>query len=78
MEVSTWIVKQLLKKHKFKKRKARKSLSTGTNANRDEQFQRIAQLREEYEALGNPIISIDTKKKESLGLLYRDGTLYTQ
>jgi hypothetical protein len=78
MNVSTWIVKQLLQKHHFKKRKARKTLSTGTNANRDAQFQRIAQLREAYEAVGNPIISIDTKKKEALGLLYRDGTLYTQ
>lgn len=61
-----------------KKRKARKRVSTGTNVNRDAQFHRIAQLREEDETVGNPIISIDTKKKESLGLLYRDGTLYTQ
>jgi len=78
MNVSTWIVKHLLKKHKCKRRKARKSLSTGINANRDAQFRRIAHLREEYETVGNPMIRIDTKKKASLGLLYRDGTLYTQ
>ena len=78
MDVSERIVKQLLKKHNFKQRKARKSLSTGTNADRDAQFRRIAELRAQYETVGNPIISIDTKKKESLGLLSRDGTVYTQ
>jgi hypothetical protein len=78
MGVSTRVVKQLLKKHKFKRRKARKRLSTGTNPNRDTQFRRIAELRAEYETTGNPIISIDTKKKEPLGLLDRGGALYTQ
>jgi hypothetical protein len=78
MDVSGRIVKQLLRKHHFTKRKARKSLRTGENADRDAQFRRIAHLRTQYEAVGNPIISIDTKKKESLGLLYREGHVYTQ
>ena len=29
-------------------------------------------------AQGNPVISMDSKKKEHLGNLYRDGHLYTQ
>jgi len=78
MDVSVRIVKQLLRKHNFKKRRAQKSLRTGENADRDAQFRRIAHLRAQYEAVGNPIISIDTKKKEALGLLDRGGTLYTQ
>jgi hypothetical protein len=78
MDVSVRIVKQLLRKHHFKKRKARKSLRTGEHVDRDAQFRRIAHLRAQYEAVGNPIISIDTKKKEALGLLDRGGTLYTQ
>jgi len=45
---------------------------------RNEQFENIAHLKEEYEATGNPIISMDTKKKEYLGNFYRDGKLYTQ
>lgn len=45
--------------------------------NRNEQFKNIARLIAEYEASGNPIISIDTKKKEYLGNFYRDGHLYT-
>jgi len=78
MNASVRIVKQLLRKHGFKKRKARKSLSTGTNADRDAQFRRIAELRAQYEAAGLPIISIDTKKKESLGPLAREGSIYAQ
>ena len=31
----------------------------------------------EYEATGNPMMSMDTKKKEQLGNFYRDGHLYT-
>jgi hypothetical protein len=44
----------------------------------DEQFEKIALLKSEYEATGEPIISIDTKKKEYLGDYYREGYLYTQ
>ncbi|MEG4853749.1 hypothetical protein QUB10_23050 [Microcoleus sp. B5-D4] len=32
----------------------------------------------EYREPSNPIISLDTKKKEVLGKLYRPGTLYTK
>jgi hypothetical protein len=63
LDVSKRIVKQLLKKHHFKTRKARKRLRTGSTPDRDAQFQRIAELRAQYEATGNPIISMDTKKK---------------
>lgn len=45
---------------------------------RNEQFENIARLKAEYQATGNPIISMDTKKKEYLGNFYRAGTLYTQ
>jgi hypothetical protein len=76
--VSAYTVKQLLKKNKFKKRKARKSLSLGTSLFRDEQFKNIATLKKDFFAAGLPIISIDTKKKEFLGNLYRDGRLYTK
>ena len=34
-------------------------------------------LKAEFEAVGNPVVSIDTKKKEHLGNLYREGHLYT-
>ena len=30
-----------------------------------------------YEAAGNPVVSVDTKKKELIGNLSRDGKIYT-
>ena len=76
VEISRKIVKKLFKKH-GKKRKAQKSISTGESKDRNEQFEYIAGLNTIYKAAGNPIISVDTKKKEFCGNLYRDGKLYT-
>ena len=45
---------------------------------RNEQFEKIADLKAKYMATGNPLISIDTKKKEYLGNFYRAGRLYTR
>ena len=44
---------------------------------RNDQFENIARLRARYAAAGNPVISLDTKKKEKLGNFYREGKLYT-
>ena len=45
---------------------------------RNAQFENIAQIKAEYQTSGNPIISMDTKKKEYIGNFYRDGYAYTQ
>jgi len=45
---------------------------------RNEQFENIARLKTDYAADGNPVISMDTKKKEYLGNFYRDGRVYSQ
>jgi transposase len=76
--VSRNIVRKLLKKHGYVKRKALKKKAAGGHVNRNAQFERIMALRQDYEATGNPIISVDTKKKELLGNLYREGRLYTR
>jgi hypothetical protein len=75
--VSKHVVRQLLKKHDYRPRKAQKRRTMKEVANRDAQFKNIARLMSEYRAAGNPILSIDTKKKEQLGNFYRDGYLYT-
>lgn len=73
------VVKQLLKRHGYVKRKARKSKAMGPrHPDRNAQFQNIARLKQEYLAAGQPVLSMDTKKKELLGNFYRDGKLYTQ
>ncbi len=61
--VSVTVVDQLLAKHNYRRRKARKTLATGSHPQRDEQFKNIDQLRQTYEAAGNPVMSIDTKKE---------------
>jgi len=73
------VVKQLLQKHGYVKRKARKKLEMGPrHPDRNGQFQNIARLKQEYLDAGQPVLSIDTKKKELLGSFYRQGKLYTQ
>jgi len=72
------IVKQLLNKHDYVKRKAQKSQAMGQNCNRNSQFENIARLKQEYWDSSNPILSMDTKKREFLGNFYREGRLYTQ
>lgn len=57
------IARQLLKRNGYVKRKAQKQISIGTTENRNEQFENITRLKSEYKSNNNPIISIDTKKK---------------
>jgi hypothetical protein len=47
-------------------------------AQRNEQFENIARLKAEFVAMQQPIISMDTKKKELLGDFYRAGSVYAQ
>lgn len=62
--VSVTVVDQLLKKHDFRPRQAFKTEAGKKNIpHRDEQFKNIEQLKQEYHALGNPVLSMDVKKK---------------
>ena len=73
------VVKQLLKKHGYVKRKARKKVEMGPrHPDRNAQFENITRLKQQYVDAGQPVLSIDAKKKELLGSFYRDGKLYTQ
>jgi predicted ArsR family transcriptional regulator len=76
--VSVTVVDQLLDKHKFRRRQAFKTKATGDHPQRNEQFENIEKLVETYQSEGNPVMSMDTKKKELIGQLYRDGHTYTQ
>ena len=60
----------------FKYRKLRKTLATGHFSDRDVQFKIIFQLTGMM-ILNYPVISIDCKKKENLGTLYREGKCYS-
>ncbi len=75
---SVTVVSQLLKRHRLGRRKARKTLPLGEHPQRDRQFQIIAHYRAAFGNSPDPIVSMDTKHKEFLGLLFREGRLYTQ
>lgn len=64
VKVTKTVIRKLLKKHGFRRRKAQKKQTLKSVPYRDEQFGKIATLLAEYRAAGNPIISFDTKKKE--------------
>ena len=50
----------------------------GAHPDRNAQFENIARLKADYLARGEPVISIDTKKKELIGNFARDGHTHTQ
>ncbi len=76
--VSAPVVKQLLKRHGYVTRKAQKSKAMGSHPDRNRQFENIARLKQEYLGSDNPIVSMDTKKKELIGNFYRAGRLLTK
>ena len=76
--VGVKVVKQLLDRNNFRKRKPFKSISGGNSELRDDQFQNIECLKIIYISNGNPVISMDVKKKELIGEFSRGGELYTQ
>jgi hypothetical protein len=61
--ISPYVVTQLLTKHKYVQRKMRKTKTVKEVEERNEQFENISKLRAEYTEAGNPIISMDVKKK---------------
>lgn len=63
ISVSVTVVDQLSRKHHYRRRKARKELATGSHPQRNEQFEKIKQLKQRYTEEGNPVMSMDTKKK---------------
>ncbi len=75
--ISVHIVEQLLDAHGYHRRKALKDVPLGEHRDRDAQFQNIARLKQEYLDGLDPVLSIDTKKRELLGNFYRPGQLLT-
>jgi hypothetical protein len=77
--VSRHVVSQLLRKHRYRRRKALKKRTMGPrHPDRNAQFENIARLKREYLAAGLPVVSIDTKKKELIGEFDREGVIDTQ
>jgi hypothetical protein len=77
IKISHGMVKRQLLAMNYKYRKLSKQLPTGRYIERDKQFKIIFTLVT-IMGLHTPIISMDCKKKEQLGNLYREGKCYAQ
>jgi hypothetical protein len=75
--VSPDTVRGLLREFGFHKRQAEKTKTMGEVPFRNEQFENIARLKKKYFRSPNPILSMDTKKKEFLGEFFRSGQAYS-
>jgi len=73
--VSDQTIRDWMDESNYRLRKIRKDMPGGSHPDRNAQFENIAALISQYEAVGNPWFSIDTKAKEHLGYLYRDGRI---
>lgn len=71
------VVEQLLDEFHLGRRQAFKTTAMGPTRDRNEQFEIIRFYRELYLDSLNPILSIDTKKRELLGDFFRKGQLIT-
>ncbi len=71
------VVSRLLWEQGYRRRKPQKKRTMGQHADRNAQFEKIAKLKAEFLDAGQPIISIDTKKKEMLGNFDRGGVTDT-
>ena len=57
--VSAPVVQDWMEEQKLARHKIRKDLEGGQSPDRDTQFQRIAELKAEYIAAGNPVFSAE-------------------
>ncbi|MDD5708822.1 MAG: ISAzo13 family transposase [Kiritimatiellae bacterium] len=76
IKISASTVRRLLTALDYSLKTARKCLSSGSGVDRDRQFGIIRDLREQFTAAGDPVISVDTKKKELTGRFKNPGRIW--
>jgi hypothetical protein len=78
-EIARNTAAKLLDDAGYRHRSLRKELITGhvDPLERDQQFRLINTLRHKARANGNPVLCVDTKKKELIGFLHRPGQCYS-
>ena len=74
--VCTETARDLLVEFGFVRRQAKKKLVMGASPHRNAQFENIGFLKADYFDSEDPILSMDTNKKEVLGNFARKGSLY--
>lgn len=75
--VSPTSVKRLLRAKGFSLQANKKNIEGSSHPDRDEQFHLINATVKDFQATGNPAISVDAKKKELLGTFKNNGREWT-
>ena len=76
INVSRSTIARLLKQQGYSLRVNHKQLARGDHEQRDRQFQYIKRLRKSFTESNRPIVSVDTKKKELVGLFKNPGAAW--
>ncbi len=72
-KVSQRLVRRLLREQDYSLQSNRKRFEGKQNPDRDAQFQHISTEVERFQAMGQPVISVDAKKKELIGNFHQKG-----
>lgn len=76
ISVSSTTIRRLLSELEYSLKANSKTLSGGSNPDRDKQFGIIKHFRQQFSATGDPVISVDAKKKELIGLFKNQGRVW--
>jgi hypothetical protein len=76
--VSRNTVGRLLRQMKYSLRTNRKKISAGSTSDRDRQFRYLCRQRDQFEKRGDPVLSVDAKKRELIGNFKNPGVKWEQ
>jgi hypothetical protein len=71
-------VGRLLREMKYSLRTNRKKISAGSTSDRDRQFRYLCRQRDQFEKRGDPVLSVDAKKRELIGNFKNPGVKWEQ
>ncbi|MCG6157662.1 ISAzo13 family transposase [Rubinisphaera margarita] len=69
-------IRKILRSLGFRSRRLVKSVTLSPSRDRDAQFRKISRLSKKYRRRGDPVFSLDSKRKEQLGRIYREGMVW--
>jgi hypothetical protein len=76
--VSPPVISRLLKKHDYRLRANVKERTNKQHPERERQFEHILQQRDKHQSAQQPVLSVDTKKKELIGNFKNPGRIWCQ
>lgn len=78
IQVSATTVGRLLRDMDYSLRVNRKAIAATSAPDRNEQMLHIAKIRKRFTRAGNPVVSVDTKKKELVGQFKNPGVAWSK